>query len=209
MTSIFNSSHDQSIVFDLGGVIFDWNPYYLFRHFFAEDKRAVELFLEETRFSEWNSRLDIGYPFKQMVEELSCEFPQYAAQLRAYDERWLETMGGAIEPTVSVLQELHAHGRPLYALSNWSLEKFPLVKKQYDFMDCFEQIVISGEEKVGKPDERMFKVFLERTRLTADQCLFIDDSAANIRVAGKLGFDTILFLDADHLKDEVIKRDLL
>ena len=202
-------TNHPAIVFDFGGVIFDWNPYYLFRNFFDGDDRAVGLFLEEIRFSEWNFQLDIGYPFKQMVDEVSCKFPQYASQIRAFDERWIETMGGAIEPTVSVLMELHELGRPLFALSNWSREKFSLVKQQYDFLDCFKQIVISGEEKVGKPDERIFMAFLDRTGLMAEQCLFIDDSPANIRVAGKLGFDTILFRDAAQMKDEMIRRDLL
>ena len=202
-------SKSTAVVFDFGGVIFDWNPFYLYRHFFAEDTQAVELFLEEIRFKEWNHQLDLGYPFKKMVEEQSREFPHYAAEIRAFDERWIEMMGGAIEPTIAVLKELHAQGHPLYALSNWSREKFLLVKPQYEFLDCFERIVISGDEKVAKPDERMFTAFLERTNLTAGQCLFIDDVAQNIQVASHLGFDTIIFESAGQLREEIIKRKLL
>lgn len=202
-------ANHHALVFDFGGVIFDWNPYYLYRHFFNDDRRAVELFLEEIRFRDWNFKLDIGYPFKQMIDELCREFPQYGEQLRAYDERWLETFGGPIEPTVEVVKKLHQQGHPLYALSNWSLEKYLLVRPQFDFLDYFERIVISGEEKVGKPDRRIFEAFLAKTGLKAEECLFIDDSDENIRVAQNLDFDTIRFSNAAQLTEEIMLRKLL
>jgi len=118
-------------------------------------------------------------------------------------------MGGAIEPSVAVVKELQAQGRPLYALSNWSEEKFELIKPQYDFLGAFEQIVISGKEKVAKPDERIYRSFLQKTGLSASKCVFIDDSPANISAAIKLDFDTILFRNADQLKEELIKKNLL
>lgn len=203
------TSNSQVVVFDFGGVIFDWNPYYLYRHFFDNDKQAVELFLEEIHFTDWNFQLDLGYPFKKMIAEVSGKFPQYSDPIRAYDERWIETFGGPITSTVDVLKKLHSQGHPLYALSNWSREKFALVRPKFEFLDYFERIFISGEEKVGKPDERIFKAFIEKTDLQASRCLFIDDSRENIRVAANLGFDTIHFRDADQLSEELIIRKLL
>ena len=202
-------SRSPAIVFDFGGVIFDWNPILLYRRFFNNNDHAVELFLEEIHFKEWNFQLDLGYPFKQMVDEVSCKFPQYSELIHTFNDCWIETMGGAIEPSVAIVKELHAQGRPLYALSNWSEEKFELIKPQYDFLDSFEQIVISGREKVAKPDERIYRAFLQKTGLSAPQCVFIDDSPANISAANKLDFDTILFRNADQLKEELIKKKLL
>lgn len=208
-----NNSHKNnpnlSLIFDFGGVIFDWNPYYLYRSFFNDDREAVELFLEEIKLKEWNFSLDEGAPFSATVEHVARQYPQHAELIRAFDDRWIETMGGVLQPTIDLLVELHEKEVPLFALSNWSAETFPRIRQQYDFLDWFEQIVLSGEEKICKPDQRIFRRFLDRTRRSAPDCLFIDDSPANIRAASDLGFDTVLFQSADQLKEEIIKRGLL
>ena len=197
------------MVFDFGGVIFDWNPYYLYRNFFNNDRKAVELFLEEIKLKEWNFSLDEGAPFSATVEEAALRYPRHAEKIRAFDERWIETMGGAIQPTIDLLAELREKSVPLYALSNWSAETFPRIRHQYAFLDWFDQIVLSGEEKICKPDTRIFQRFLERTNRQAENCLFIDDSSANIQAAANLGFDTVLFTSPEQLKEEINQRGLL
>lgn len=202
-------NNNLALVFDFGGVIFDWNPYYLYRSFFDNDRKAVELFLEEIKLKEWNFTLDEGAPFSQTVERVARQYPRYASMIRAFDERWIETMGGELKPTIELLDELHRGEIHLFALSNWSAETFPRIRHQYAFLDWFEDIVLSGEEKICKPDPRIFQRFLDRTGTEAEGCLFIDDSPANILAASSLGFDTVLFQSAAQLKEEIIKRGLL
>jgi len=187
-----NPNGTHALVFDFGGVIFDWDPFYLYRHFFGNDREKVNLFLEEIKLREWNFQLDLGAPFKETVAAVAGRYPQHSDKILAFDERWLETMGGTFNSTVSLLEELHSRSIPLYALSNWSREKFNLVEPDYPFLQWFTKIVISGDEGVAKPDERLFQRFLEHSGLDAESCLFIDDSPANVSAASALGFDAIL-----------------
>jgi len=198
-----------AIVFDFGGVVLDWNPHYLYRKFFNDDVSAIERFLTEIGFEEWNLKLDEGRPFSEGVAELSAQFPQYADLIRAYDERWEESIGGVIQPTLDMIYALKRSGYALYGLSNWSAETFCRVRPRYKFLDLFETIVLSGEVKLNKPDPRIFAVFLERVGRKAEECLFIDDSEENIIVARQLGFGTIHFESAEQLKKELCQRNLL
>lgn len=183
----------------------DWSPHYLYDQFFAGDPQAVDRFLEEIRFHEWNYGFDKGYPFKKAVVEHSARFPQYAALIQAFDTRWEETVGGPMEETVQVLRGLREAGYPLYGLSNWSREKFSGVQSRYDFFRCFEEIVISGDVRVAKPDPAIFRILLERIGRPAAECVFIDDSEMNIGVARTLGMKTIHFRSAEQLKDDLEK----
>jgi 2-haloacid dehalogenase len=192
-----------ALVFDFGGVLMDWNPRYLYQKFFPGDPQAVERFLAEIGFFEWNGRQDAGLPFSQAVAELCALHPEHEALIQAYDTRWEETIGGAIQPTVAVLQALHEAGYPLYGLSNWSVEKFALVRPQYEFFGWFDRIVISGEAGVAKPDVRIFQLLLDQIGRPAEECVFIDDSKVNIDVAGQLGFKTILFRSAGQMSGEL------
>ena len=198
-----NSQNKLALVFDFGGVLMDWNPRYLYQKFFPGDPQAVEQFLAEIGFFEWNGRQDAGRPFSQAVAELCALHPEHEALIRAYDTRWEETIGGAIEPTVALLRTLREAGYPLYALSNWSVEKFAIVRPQYEFFNWFDRIVISGEAGVAKPDARIFYYLLEQTGRPAEACVFIDDSEENIRVAGRLGFKTVLYRSAGQLAAEL------
>jgi 2-haloacid dehalogenase len=198
-----------ALVFDFGGVIFDWNPYYLYRRFFNNDRKAVELFLEEIKLKEWNFLLDEGAPFSETVKAAALRYPQYRELICAFDTCWVETMGGVLQPTVDLLAELNAQTAPLYALSNWSAETFPRIRQDYPFLNWFQDIVLSGEEKACKPDSKLFHRFLARTHLNVQDCLFIDDSALNVEAAANLGFDAILFLSASQLREEIIKRGWL
>ena len=200
---------DPAIVFDMGGVLFDWNPHYLYRKFFNNDAHATERFLIEIGFEEWNLRLDEGRPFSEGVAELSAQFPQYADLIRAYDERWEESIGGVIQPVLDIVFALKHAGYALYGLSNWSAETFCRVRSKYEFLDLFEDIVLSGDVKINKPDPRIFAALLERSGRKAAKCLFIDDSEENVIAARQLGFDAIRFESGEQLKDELCRRGLL
>lgn len=197
------------IIFDFGGVLIDWNPRYLYHKLFAGDTEAAELFLDEIGFAEWNMEQDRGRPFAVAVKELSERFPHRADLIRAYDERWEESIGGAIEPTVRLLAELKQQGFPLYGLSNWSAETFPRIRHQHPFFDWFDAILLSGEVQMVKPDRRIFELLLEKIGRAAEACLYIDDSEANIAAADQLGFQTIWFKSPEQLQSELIQRGLL
>jgi 2-haloacid dehalogenase len=199
----------KAIIFDFGGVLFDWNPRYLYRKFFDDDAEAVELFLSTIGFVEWNAQQDRGRPFAQAVAELSERFPERADLIRAYDERWEESLGGVIQPTLEILLSLKEAGYPLYALSNWSEEKYQLVRERYEFLSWFREVVISGAVKIAKPDPRIFILLLGRIGRHAADCLLIDDSAENIRVADHLGFATIRFESSEQVRLELVQMGLL
>lgn len=199
----------KAIVFDFGGVLFDWNPRYLYCKFFDDDAEAVERFLSTIGFEEWNAQQDLGRPFAQAVAVLSERFPGYADLIRAYDERWEESLGGVIQPTLDILLSLKEADYPLYALSNWSAEKYQLVRERYEFLSWFREVVISGAVKIAKPDPRIFILLLERIGLCAADCLLIDDSPDNIRVAHRLGFATIRFESPEQARLELVQMGLL
>jgi len=198
-----------NIVFDFGGVLMDWNPRYLYSRYFDGDPHAMEDFLAEIHFAEWNTEQDKGRPFAEGVALLTEQFPQYAALIRAFDEHWEETVGGAILPVVGMAQRLKAAGYHLHGLSNWSEEKFRQVRQKFAFFNLFDSILVSGEVKLAKPDPRIYQIFLQRIGQPAADCLFIDDSAANIAAARQLGFGTILFESEDQLEQELAVRGLL
>lgn len=198
----------KAIVFDFGGVLFDWNPHYLYRKYF-NDAEAVERFLSTIGFAEWNAQQDRGRPFAQAVAELSAQFPEHADLIRAYDERWIESLGGVIQPTVDILRSLKEAGYPLYALSNWSAEKYQLVRARYEFLSWFQDIVISGAVKIAKPDPRIFELLLGKIKQPAENCLLIDDSVDNIEVARGLGFATIRLESPEQLRMELVQLGLL
>jgi 2-haloacid dehalogenase len=203
----------SAIVFDFGGVLMDWSPHYLYRQFFGADPEKINLFLQEIGFNEWNLQLDKGRPFSEGIAELIKKFPGYEDLIRAYDERWEETLAGPIEPTLNILRDLKERtdltGFSLFGLSNWSAEKFANIRQRYEFFDWFEDIVVSGEEKLIKPDPQIFRVLLNRIDRLAGECLFVDDSAVNIQAAKNLGFDTIHFQSSDKLRLELSERGFL
>jgi len=196
------------VVFDFGGVLVDWNPRYLYRKIFDGDSIAMEQFLEETGFMDWNLQQDKGRPFAEAVAELSEQFPQYAHLIKAYDERWEESISGPIQPTVDILYRLKIAGIVLFGLSNWSAEKYRLVRPKYEFFSWFETVLVSGEVNLVKPDPRIFTLFLERIQRRAHECVFIDDSKLNVEVAGQLGFKAIRFESAEQLECELSRLGL-
>lgn len=199
----------SAIVIDFGGVLIDWNPRYLYRQLFPDNEAAMESFLAEIGFVEWNRQQDAGRAFSLAVAELEKQFPAYADLIHAYDERWEESIAGPLQGTVDLLRPLKEAGFELHGLSNWSSEKFAGVRTKYAFFQLFDTIVLSGDVKVVKPDPRIYRTLLERISRPARECLFIDDSPENIAAARALGFETILFESSEQLLRDLQERGLL
>jgi 2-haloacid dehalogenase len=198
----------QVVVFDLGGVLIDWNPRYLYRQLF-DDEAAMERFLAEVCHSAWNEEQDRGRTFADAVEEAAALYPEQRALIEAYHQRWDEMLAGPIAGTVSILAELKEAGCELHALTNWSAEKFPIARERYTFLDWFATILVSGEARLIKPDPRIFQLLLERVGRAADACIYIDDSLKNVGAAEALGFEAIYFQSPEQLRDELVGLGLL
>ncbi len=200
-----------ALIFDFGGVLVDWDSHSLYRKLFDGDDAAIDRFLAEINFTAWNLHQDQGRSFAEGVAALSAQFPQYADLIRAYDERWPESLSGPIAGTVEILRTLKAAQYPLYGLSNWALEKFELVRHlpQYEFFSWFDDILISSTVKLIKPDPNIFTLFLDRIGWAAPDCVYIDDSAPNILTAHQLGFATIHFQSSEQLAQELQQLGLL
>jgi 2-haloacid dehalogenase len=199
----------QAIVFDFGGVLFDWNPRYLYRRFFDGNPEAMERFLADTDFTAWNLRLDEGEPFASVMAELCERFPHYAPLFQAYDQCYDETLAGVIQPNVDTLGRLKQAGYPLYALSNWSMEKYAVIRPRYDFLNWFADVVISGDVKLVKPDPAIFRILLARIDRPPDMCLFIDDSPKNVETADRLGFRSLWYQSPEQLRATLVQLKLL
>lgn len=198
----------EAVVFDLGGVLIDWDPRYLYRGLFDGDDAAMERFLAEICTAEWNAELDAGRPWDEAIEALSREHPDQRDLIVAFRERWTEMLGGAFEGTVGVLQDLRAAGIPTYGLTNWSAETFRLARPKFPFLTWFEGIVVSGEEGMRKPDPRIFDLLLRRYGLRAGSTVFVDDVEDNAKAAMALGLAAVHFRDAPGLRRELVRLGL-
>lgn len=199
----------SAVVFDLGGVLIDWDPRRLYRSLFHGDEAAMETFLATVCTPEWNRQQDTGRPWSEAVATLTAEHPEQRELIHAYWERWPETLGDAIQPTVDVLADVRASGVPTYALSNWSAETFPAARPRYPFLEWFDGIVISGEVRAAKPDRRIYEALLERYDLERGSILFIDDVAENVDAARALGIRSVRFTDGAALRRELIALGVL
>lgn len=192
----------KNVIFDLGGVLVDWNPRYFYRSVFNDDEK-MEDFLSSCCNSEWIVAMDAGITAKENIARGQKACPKYAKELALYDEGWYSMFGGAIEGTVEILKNLKRAGTPLYALTNWSAEKFPWAKENFPFFNLFDGIVVSGEEKIIKPNPEIYKRLLNRYNLKAENCIFIDDSPANVAAARALGMEGIVFVSPLSLKKQL------
>ncbi len=179
----------KNIIFDFGGVLIDWNPVYLYRKVFSDEKE-MEYFLTHVCNSEWNVKQDAGRALSEATAEKQFEFPHYAKEIALFYGRWEEMLGGEITANTRLVEPL-SRKYTVYGLTNWSAETIPVAYKRYDFFRYFAGIVVSGEEKRVKPDERIYRILLERYGLNAQESLFIDDNLENIEAARKLGFKTV------------------
>jgi 2-haloacid dehalogenase len=199
----------SAVVFDLGGVLIDWDPRYLYRQLFDGDEAGMERFLAEVCTPAWNAEQDAGRPWTEAVELLVQEYPQERERIEAYHARWEEMLGGAIDQTVEVLRELQDRPVRLFALSNWSAETFPIARRRYPFLDWFDGIVISGEVGICKPDERVFRHLITRHAIEPETTVFVDDSNVNVEAARGLGMMAIPFTGGRELREELVQLGVL
>jgi 2-haloacid dehalogenase len=199
----------DAVLFDLGGVLIDWNPRHVYREHFGRDVAAMEDFLARVVPMTWNHEMDAGKPFDEAVQERQTLFPEHAALIALWRDRWPDMLGGPIEPTVGLLRELRCGGQRVLALTNWSAETFPIARARYGFLSWFETIFVSGEERLAKPDPRFFELAMTRGALVPSRTLFIDDNHANIETAASMGFDTHRFVEPDSLRSALVERRLL
>lgn len=200
-------SQIDTVIFDIGNVLFPWEPRWLFRQLLP-DAAAVERFLSEVDFTAWNAQHDAGLPFAIGIARHGARFPHYRHLFQAYFERWGETVGAPFAESVAVLHELKTHGIRVLALTNFSSEKFPLARERYPFLAEFEGIVVSAEEGLVKPDPALFERLFARYGVTPARAVFIDDSAANIASAARLGLHTVHFTAPERLRGSLRALDL-
>jgi HAD superfamily hydrolase (TIGR01509 family) len=182
-----------------------WDPRLLYRKIFA-DEAKTEWFLTEVCSPAFNLELDSGRPFREAFADLSGRFPDYTEEIRAYDERWLETVAGPIAGGVEVLERLRHNGVPNYAITNFSAEKFAVARAAFPFLDAFDGVVVSGEERVVKPDPAIYRRLLDRYGLSPGDCLFIDDSLKNVLGARAVGMHAHHFESIDGLRSELSRH---
>jgi 2-haloacid dehalogenase len=186
------------VVFDIGKVLIDWDPRHLYRSMFT-DEAEMESFLRDVCARDWILELDRGKPFAEAVVERIALFPHYEKEIRAFDERWHETNRGVIDGSMAILDRLRSDRIPNYAITNFSAEKFEGARKVFPFLDGFDGIVVSGRERLLKPDAAIYDLFLDRYGLKAADCIFIDDSAANVAGAQAVGMHGHHFVEAEGL----------
>ncbi|MBI3504707.1 MAG: HAD family phosphatase [Proteobacteria bacterium] len=192
----------DTVVFDLGGVLVDWDPRYLYRKLIP-DETARERFLAEVCTHEWNVAQDAGRTIAEAVAEALSRHPDKGDLIRAFYDRFEEMMGGPIHGTVDILERLDAKGTPLYALTNWSAETFPIGRRKFDFLKRFRHITVSGELKLAKPDPAIYRHVLAAAGKPAQACVFIDDSPKNVAAANALGFHALHFTGPENLEREL------
>ena len=198
----------SAVVFDLGGVLIDWDPRHLYRRLF-DDANEMERFLNDVATPAWNREQDAGRPLADATAELAARHPQQRGMIEAFYARWPEMLGDAIDGSVDILAAVRATGVPVYALSNWSAETFPVTRGRYPFLDWFDGVLISGELGVAKPDARMFQALIDRYGVVPERSVFIDDIAANVEAAAAMGFVTIRFQGADDLRRSLMALGVL
>lgn len=193
----------KNIIFDFGGVLMDWNPRYFYKDYFNDDEK-MEFFLRNIATDEWNAEQDRGRSLAEGTEILVAKFPEWETEIRAYYDNWTTMLKSDIPENVEVLRKLEHSEYELFGLTNWSAETFPYALENYDFFDIFKgKIVVSGTEKLIKPDQKIWEVLLERYNIKANESVFIDDNAKNIETAKHLGFVTIHITEETNLAEEL------
>jgi 2-haloacid dehalogenase len=198
----------MNIVFDLGMVLIDWDPRHLYRKVFT-DTDKMEWFLAHVCTNAWNLEQDRGRPWTDAIAEAIARHPDYAKEIHLYRERWMEMVPGAIAGSVDILNELHRKGTALYAITNWNGDTFRDTRARFDFLSLFRDIVVSGDEKLLKPDPAIFSMLCTRNNLAPQDCLFIDDSMKNVDGARACGWHAHHFTTPDGLRADLAQRGLL
>lgn len=199
----------NTIIFDLGAVLIDWNPHYMYRTIFSDEQEMIN-FLATITTSDWNEEQDAGRSLAEGTEILVNQFPEHEANIRAFYGRWDEMLGEALHDTVEVFKELKESGKyKIYALTNWSAETFPVALERFEFLNWFDGVVVSGAEKMRKPAPEFYQLLLDRYDVKADEALFIDDNYRNILAAEKLGIHCVHFVGTKELRDKLDELEIL
>jgi len=194
----------DTIIFDLGGVLIDWNPEYVFLDVFKGDRQKMAWFFETICTHDWNENQDAGYSIAQATDDLVTLFPDYESEIKAYYGRWEEMLGGAIQGTVDILEKLIASKNyKIVALTNWSHETFPIALERFEFLKWFDGILVSGVEKTRKPFDDIYHLTLSRFNIQAENAIFIDDNLRNIEAAKKLNINSIHFKNPELLLEQL------
>lgn len=197
-----------TIVFDIGGVLLDWDPRHLYRKLF-EDEAEMEWFLSEICSPEWNLRMDAGLSFADGVAELVAKHPEHEGFVRAYHERWIEMVPGAIDGTVEILGEVRDRGHPVFAITNFNAETLAVASEVYPFLKEFDGVIVSSEIRLIKPDPAIFQAFLQTYDRHPGDCAFIDDRAVNVEAANQAGMVGIHFTNPPQLRRDLADLKLL
>ncbi len=199
----------NTVIFDLGGVLIDWNPRYLYRKIFKTEEE-ITWFLENVCTAEWNDLQDAGRSFEEATDELVSKFPEHEEAISAWYARWQETIGGAIPETVELLTQIRNQKKyKLYALTNWSAETFPWALNNFDFLHWFDGIVVSGIEKSRKPFPDFYHTLFNRYQINPVNAIFIDDNYKNVAGARQVSLPTIHFKNAKQTKEELKKLKII
>lgn len=198
----------MNIVFDLGMVLVNWDPRNLYRKVFS-DTAKMEWFLENVCHNDWNLENDRGRSFDDAVIEATARHPAHAAEIAMYRDRWMEMVAGAIEGSVAILEELHTKGVPVYAITNWNGDTFRATRQRFPFLELFRDIVVSGDEKLIKPDPAIFQLLANRNAISLAECLFIDDSLKNVAGAEAVGMRGHHFTSPESLRADLQRAGVL
>lgn len=199
----------DTILFDLGAVLIDWNPRYLYREIFNGDEAAMEQFLAEIVPGSWNHDIDAGKSFDLAVAERTALHPAHADNIALWRDGWEKMLRDEIAGSVRILTELRARGHRLHALTNWSAETFPIARRRFAFLEWFEHIVVSGEVGLAKPDPRIFALAIQRCGLNPARTVFIDDSPRNVEAGAAAGMHALHFRNPDQLRADLARLELL
>ena len=198
----------KAILFDLGGVLIQWDPRRHYRTLFSSEA-DMEYFLAEVCTGEWNRTIDAGKPFREAVAERQALWPEFAGLIGQWQSCWAAMLGDAVPGTVDVFRDLKGQGLKVCALSNWSAETFPIARERFEFLSWFDRIVVSGEVGLAKPDPAIFTLAMELCGLVAEETIFIDDVIENVETARRVGMDALLFRNAEELRIDLTARGLL
>ncbi len=202
-------SRVDTVLFDLGRVLLDWSPRYYYERFFVGDEAGLERFLSEAITPAWILEMDGGRPMDEAIAAQQQRVPAHAALIARWKDGWPEMVRGEIPGAVAILAELQRRGRRLYALTNFSPETWPVARQRFPFLGWFDDIVVSGEVGLVKPDPRIFALAIERCRLVPARTVFIDDLAANVAAARAHGLYALRFVSVDTLRGELAALGLL
>jgi 2-haloacid dehalogenase len=198
----------HTVVFDLGGVLLDWNPDYVYQTIFPDPEKRI-WFYKNICTPDWNEEQDAGRSLKEATDLLVKKFPDQEANIRIYYDRWEDMLGGPIEGTLEILRYLKfSTNKKLYALTNWSQETFPVALQKYDFLHWFDGRIVSGEEKTRKPFVEIYQHLIERFQISPKGAIYVDDNLRNLIPAKELGFTTIHFTSPQQFKEDLEKAGL-